>query len=100
MIGVAAGEDLSFGLETAKGAGMDDAVAIALKVVPVRVRWFREAASAGMFNVHRVGGEHDGRIALLRTAGMGSTSDLFRLAQLMIAVKGLSGVSFEVRSRA
>ena len=58
VVGVAAGEDLSLGFETAEGAGMDDAVAVALKVVAVGVGRFGEAASAGVLGVHRVGGQH------------------------------------------
>ena len=65
VVGVAAGEDLRLGFETAKGAGVDDAVAVALKVVAVGMRRLGEAASAGVFDVHRVGGQHGGSIALL-----------------------------------
>ncbi len=38
VVGVAAGEDLRFGFEAAEGAGMDDAVAVALEVVAVGMR--------------------------------------------------------------
>jgi len=48
MIGVAAGKDLGLGLETAKGAGMNDAVAVALKVVAVGMLRLRMTASAGV----------------------------------------------------
>ncbi len=41
---------------------MDDAVAVALKVIAVGMREFREAASAGMFHLHRVSGEHSGSL--------------------------------------
>src|ERR1039457_6338589 len=44
--------------EAPEGAGVNDAIAVALKVVAVGVGWFREAASAGAFDVHRVAGEH------------------------------------------
>jgi isopropylmalate/homocitrate/citramalate synthase len=58
VVGIAAGENLRLIFETAKGAGVDDAVAVALEVVAVGMRWFREAASAGMFHLHRVAGQH------------------------------------------
>src|SRR3990167_1476533 len=38
VVGVAPGEDLRLGLEAAESAGVDDAVAVALVVVAVRVR--------------------------------------------------------------
>ena len=57
VVGVAAREDLRFRFETAEGAGMDDAVAVALKVVAVGVRRFGMAASAGIFYVDGVVGE-------------------------------------------
>ena len=63
VVGVAAGEDLGLGFEAAEGAGVDDAVAVALEVVAVGMRRFREAASAGLFDLHRVAGQHGGRIA-------------------------------------
>src|SRR5450631_2466223 len=58
MIGVAAGEDLSLGLKAAKGAGVNDPVAVALKVVAVRMLGLTMTASAGVFHEHGVGGEH------------------------------------------
>ena len=67
VVGIAAGEDLRLGFEAAKGAGMNDAVAIALKVVAVRMRRLREAASAGVFDVHRVAGQHDGSLPIAST---------------------------------
>jgi hypothetical protein len=57
VVGVAAREDLSLCFQTAKCAGVDYAVAIALKVVAVEMRRLGMAASAGMFNVDGVGGE-------------------------------------------
>jgi hypothetical protein len=44
---------------------MNDAIAIALEVVTVGMRGLRKAASAGALDVHRVGGQHGKRIALL-----------------------------------
>src|ERR1022692_4156928 len=58
VVRVAAGGDLGLCFEAAGGGGGDDAVAGAAKVVAVGVGWFREAASAGAFDVHRVAGEH------------------------------------------
>jgi len=51
VVGIAAGEYLSLRLQTAKGAGMNDTVAIALKVVAVGMRRFGMATSAGVFYV-------------------------------------------------
>ena len=65
VVGVAAGENLGFVFEAAKGAGVDDAVAVALEVVAVGMRRFREAASAGLFHLHRVAGQHWDSLALL-----------------------------------
>ena len=42
VVGVAARENLRFCFEAAKGTGVNNAVAIALKVVAVRVRRFRK----------------------------------------------------------
>jgi hypothetical protein len=64
LVGVAAGEDLRFGFEAAEGAGVNDAIAVALEVVAVGVRGFGEAASAGVGEGHRVG-QHGERITLL-----------------------------------
>ena len=63
VVGVAAGEDLRLGFEAAEGAGVNDAVAVTLKVVAVGVLGLREAASAGVVEGHRVGGQHGERIA-------------------------------------
>jgi hypothetical protein len=45
MIGETGGEDLRFILKPSKSAGVDDAVAVTLKFVPVRVREFGITAS-------------------------------------------------------
>jgi hypothetical protein len=58
VVRIAARENLSLIFESAKGASVDDAVAVALKVVAVGVRCFRETASAGVFCMHRVAGQH------------------------------------------
>src|SRR5579871_5562043 len=60
VVGKAAGEDLSFGFQTAKGAGVDDAVAVALEGIAVGMRRLGVAASAGIFHTHSVGGQHVG----------------------------------------
>jgi hypothetical protein len=58
VVGIAAGENLRFIFQAAKRTSVDDAVTVALILVAVRVGRFREAASAGLFCVHRVAGEH------------------------------------------
>src|ERR1017187_4734192 len=63
VVGVAAGGDLGLGFETAEGAGVNYSVAVALKIIAVGVGRLGEAASAGVFDVHRVGGEHDRSLA-------------------------------------
>ena len=63
VVGVAAGEDLGLGFEAAKSAGMDDAVAVALKVVAVGMLRLGITASAGLFHVHRVVGQHGESLA-------------------------------------
>jgi hypothetical protein len=57
VVGVAAGKDLRLGFQSPKGARMDNAVAIPLKVVTVRMGRLGVAASAGIFYVDGVGGE-------------------------------------------
>jgi len=57
MIGVAAGENLGLRFQTSEGAGVDDAVAVALKIVAVGMGRFGIAASAGIFYVDGVVGE-------------------------------------------
>jgi hypothetical protein len=50
-------EDLGLVLQAAEGAGMDDAIAVALVEGAVGVGRFREAAAAGRGRALRVGGE-------------------------------------------
>ena len=50
VVGITAGEDLGLGFQPAKCAGMDDAVAIALKIIAVRMRGLGITASAGLFH--------------------------------------------------
>src|SRR5208283_5506934 len=58
MVRVAAGEDLSLVLKAAKGARMDDAVAVALERIAIRMRRLWIAAPAGILHANRVAGEH------------------------------------------
>ena len=69
VIGVAAGEDLGLGFQTAKGAGVDDAVAVALEVVAIGMLGLGDAASAGLLHPHGVIGQH-GRSLALRAIGI------------------------------
>ena len=64
VIGIAPRENLSLVFQPPKGARMDDAVAVALVVVAIRMRRLREAASAGMFHLHRVAGQHARSLAV------------------------------------
>jgi hypothetical protein len=57
VVGVAARENLGLRFQTAKGAGMDDAVAVALKVVAVGMGKLGITASAGIFYVDGIVGE-------------------------------------------
>src|SRR5580765_3288956 len=63
VVGVAAGEDLRFGFQAPECAGVNDAVAVALVLVSVGMRRLGKAASTGLFDVHRVGGEHGESLA-------------------------------------
>src|SRR5436853_7156453 len=58
VIGTAIGENLRFIFETPKRAGMDNPIAIALKVRSVRMLWLWIAASARFFGMPRVGSVH------------------------------------------
>jgi hypothetical protein len=62
MIGVAAREHLRLGFQAPESSGVNDAVAVTLKVITVGMAGFWEPASAGLSDVHRVGGEHRKRI--------------------------------------
>src|ERR1700751_781528 len=65
VVGIAASEYLGFGFETAEGAGVDDGVAIGLKVVAIGMPGLREKASAGLFHAYGITGEHGESLALL-----------------------------------
>jgi hypothetical protein len=57
MIGVAACEDLGLRFQPSEGAGVDDAVAVTLKVVAVEVMALGMPTSAGVFYMDGVVGE-------------------------------------------
>src|SRR5690349_8016647 len=63
VVGVAASEDLRLVLNAAKGARVDDAIAVALKGVAIGVFGLRVAPAPGIFYSHRICREHAGRIA-------------------------------------
>ncbi len=63
MIREALGEDLGLILQTAEGAGMNHAVAVALEVVTIGMRRLWIAASERGLNPHSVGGQHGGSVA-------------------------------------
>ncbi len=65
VVGITAGENLGLGFETAKGACVDDAVAVALEIVTVGVGRLGEAAAAGVFYLYRVAGQHEESLAEL-----------------------------------
>ena len=48
VVGEAAGENLGLGFEPAKGAGMNDAVAVALEIVAIRMLGLREFGVRGI----------------------------------------------------
>jgi len=58
VVGEAAGKNLGFGFEPAKGAGMNDAVTVPLEIVAIGMLGFRNSASAGLFDPHGVVGQH------------------------------------------
>jgi hypothetical protein len=58
MIGVAASEDLRFVFQPPKSPRVNNAIAITLEIIAIRMRRFRVASSARLFHVHRIGSEH------------------------------------------
>ena len=58
VIGMAASKNLRLVFEAAEGARVDDTITIALEVVAIGMRRLREAASARIFDMHRVAGQH------------------------------------------
>src|SRR5207302_8587711 len=65
VMAYALGENLGFIFEAAEGAGVNDAVAIALKVIAIGMWWFGIASAAGAFDSHGVIGEHRASVANL-----------------------------------
>src|SRR5579863_3798781 len=63
VVGIAASKNLSLVFETAKGSRVNHAIPVALKIVAVGVLRFRKAASAGLFHMHRVAGQHGESLA-------------------------------------
>ena len=59
MIGKTHGENLRLGLQAAEGAGVNDAVAVALKVVAVGMLRLRIPPTPRLFNTNRVISEHE-----------------------------------------
>ncbi len=82
VIGEALGEDLRLVLQAAEGAGMNDAVAVALEVVTIRMRRLWIAASERGLNPHCVGGQHGGSVA--PGAALRAPADLPSLAPVTL----------------
>lgn len=66
MIGVASGENLGFVRQTPESTGVDNSIAIALEVVSIRMGRLGIATSAGLFDPHRVIGEHANSLLAVR----------------------------------
>ncbi len=81
VVGVAAGEDLRLVLQPAKGARVDDAVAIALEWIAIRMRRLGIAASARIFDADGIRGEHKRSVAGKEFAATGISvgKNLYRL---------------------
>jgi hypothetical protein len=63
MVRESPSKHLRFGFEAAKGAGVNYAVAVALKIIAIGMLGLRNSASAGFFDPHGVIGEHGGSLA-------------------------------------
>jgi hypothetical protein len=61
VVGIAASENLRLGFQTPKGAGVDDAVAVALKVVAVGMWRFRMTPAKRMLD--GIGSKHEVSVA-------------------------------------
>ena len=72
VVGVTAGENLCLRFQPAKGARMDNTVAVALKVVAVGMRRLGMAASARVFYADRIVGQHEKSLAAFRFRIMAS----------------------------
>ncbi len=58
VVRIAAGENLRLVFKPTECACVNDAIAVALKVIAIRVRRFRETSSARLLHVHRISSEH------------------------------------------
>jgi hypothetical protein len=59
VIADAGSEDLGLVFQSPEGAGVDDAIAVALKVIAIGVRRFGVTAAERAFDMHGVVGEHE-----------------------------------------
>src|ERR1022692_526376 len=96
MVGVTARENLGLVFEAAEGAGVDDAVAVALEVVAVGMRRLGEAASAGMFHLHRVAGQHFRSLTGASTEYLVPGSAIWGEASADCFYRSLSTISFPI----
>ncbi len=74
MVGVAAREDLRLVFQPAKGAGMDDAIAVPLERIAIRMGRLGIAASTRILDAHRVAGEHRRSLAAASAAPLSGVS--------------------------
>jgi hypothetical protein len=75
VIRISPGEDLGLIVQTAKRSGMNDSVAITLKVIAIGVRRLGKTPATGVFYTHRIGCEHGRSIAAaLSTWHLASTA--------------------------
>ena len=82
VVAVTAGEDLSLGLETAEGTGMNDPIAVALKVVAVGMVGLNEPAAAGMLDVHRVTRQHGWSVSKAASCPFGPATERSRAGEV------------------
>jgi hypothetical protein len=59
MVGNASREDLSLVFQPAKGAGVNHAITVPLKIIAIGMLWFRIATAAALFYAERVGRKHE-----------------------------------------
>ena len=78
VIGKTAGENLRLIFQTAKGARVDDTIAVTLEVIAIGMRRFRIAASAGLLDSHSVRGEHGFSVRDQRCLSVGSCAAKLR----------------------
>jgi hypothetical protein len=68
VVGITARENLRLGFKTAKGARVNDAVAIALKIVSIGMWRLGKSAPARLLDVHGVISEHGASLAEIETS--------------------------------